>query len=153
MKTFAIKFAVAVALLSIPAFGQINWIVASQPTLAPHDCFCGVSCKCDPCSCNVVSAPKPTSVMRLIPSGNCPGGQCSPQIASKAITVKSNTCPNGQCNQSPTPKPAAKVGSGDKLVSPAGGCSNGSCSRGPVRSVIAAQPVRRFGGWLFRRGR
>ena len=128
MKTFLIVFALASS-----TFGQWSWAVTT-PTKAPHDCDC-VVCKCATCQCS-----KP---MMLIPSGNCPGGQCSPPIASKTIAVKSNTapsCANGTCNQSPASTPTA---GSKRLAVPtvgAGACS--SCSRGPVRSVIAAQPVR-----------
>lgn len=93
----------------------------NAPTLAPRDCDC-LSCKCEPCVCNIASKTTPVSVM-LIPSGNCANGQC----------------------HAPPDKSAPKA-------QPQGTGSCGSCGqRGPVRSVIAAQPVRGLLRRLFRR--
>jgi hypothetical protein len=146
MKSVLYIVALVVSLVTASSLSaEVEYISLPKnaPTLAPHDCFCGVSCKCEPCECSVAAKPK-ISVMKTSPAPTI--------LVHKPATVSTipNTCQNGQCNQPPKaePKPASKNG---------GSCSSGSCgscgSRGPVRSVIAARPVRGLLGRIFNRGR
>jgi hypothetical protein len=62
MKTIIIIFA-----LIATASAQVLLVSPQrdrQPTLAPHDCYCGQSCKCDPCECNVAKAKPVVSVKK-----------------------------------------------------------------------------------------
>ena len=135
MKTLLVILA-----LSIAASAQVL-IVASQPTLAPQ-CVClspgSPSCKCAVCNCHKTAKPVVSVVKPVVKQS----------LTTPSYPVIPDNCPNRTCFQAPKPSSKANVSSGPAVSPASGPCS--SCSRGPVRSVIAAQPIRRF---LFRRWR
>ena len=84
MKTLLI-----ILVLCFTASAQVL-IVASQPTLAPHDCYCGVSCKCDSCECNVSAKPTPKISVMKVPAITMP------VVKQSACANSSATKPQGR---------------------------------------------------------
>ena len=129
-------------LLSLAMFGQVDYtsmIVGNlpkpSPTLAPAcDCACPKcpTCKCPKCDCHPAVKPV-VSVIKLIPSGNCPNGQCLNQAPPKSVTAGVKT---------PT---VVSLGSAAACSS----CSGGSRSSGSTTSQKTYSRQR----WLFGRWR
>ncbi len=65
VQRLAIAFLVIFAIIAAGAAcrGQVI-IFAGEPSLAPPDCYCGVSCKCEKCECNVKGKPPEVSVKK-----------------------------------------------------------------------------------------
>lgn len=56
---------VVICLVAGRTHGQVV-IFAGEPTLAPRDCYCGQSCKCEPCECNVKAKAPEVSVKKPV---------------------------------------------------------------------------------------